>query len=296
MWSHVLVNGDDMAFKCDASFYPIFVQAASDAGFKISQGKQYLSPDWCLINSQVFMRRSGSMKRLGYLNMKLILGESLKTGVSRATPTMIGKDLSKMVQLCPWTNCAVPAALHRWRKDWFGAFVPNWYLPVHLGGFGLDRRFAPKTLRFSRAQREVAAQFVSTPSMALYRLPGMNLPLASVAGSLANWRMVPGPYVQESSESDALDDPWLARLALAYRAYKGSKEVSDRTFLFRFRPQFRLRPMSTEGLERYWFARLFATRLPPCPPLRVLPKLSLQDQFRSALVSWDKWEGSDIVI
>jgi hypothetical protein len=117
MLPHVLVNGDDMLFKCERSFYDVFVRTASDAGFKISQGKQYLSPDCCMINSQVFIRRSLRMVRVGYLNLKLVYGESLKTGSSAATPVQVGKDLSKMVRLCPWTNCAVPFALNGGRTS-----------------------------------------------------------------------------------------------------------------------------------------------------------------------------------
>ncbi len=271
MWDNVIVNGDDMLFKCPESFYPIFLQTALDAGFKISAGKNYLSKDCCMINSQVFRRSGGQMKRFGYLNLKLVKGVSLKGGDSEATPTQIGKDLSEMVKLCPWAGCAVPAAFRRWKKDWFGPiYRPNWYLPVHLGGFGLDRTLAPPTLRITKSQREMAARFVSDPRMALYRRKGMNLPTIQLAGALANWRMVAGPYVPREEESTDLSDSWLERLAYAARANSGSKGVADSVFISKFRPQYRLKPMSIEGIDLYWDAQVFASRLPLCPPIGLI--------------------------
>jgi len=278
MWGNVLVNGDDMLFKCDESFYPIFLKTAADAGFKISAGKNYLSPDCCMINSQVFRRVKNSMKRCGYLNLKLVSGVSLKTGESESTPTQVGKDLGEMVKLCPWSACSIPTAFGRWGQDWFGPiYRPNWYLPVHLGGFGVPRELAPITWRVTRAQRLVAAKFVSDPRLALYRRKGMDIPSVQLAGALAKWRMVPGDYVHEESESSDLRDSWLERLAYAARACHGSVEVSDKVFIAKFFGEYRLKPMSMEGIERYWSAQVFATRLPPCPPIGLIKVRSLTD-------------------
>jgi hypothetical protein len=54
MRRNVLVNGDDMLFKCHPEFYPIFNECARDAGLFRSMGKQYLSDTFCMINSQIF--------------------------------------------------------------------------------------------------------------------------------------------------------------------------------------------------------------------------------------------------
>lgn len=271
LWNQVLVNGDDMLFKGNEELIRIFRQTALDAGLKFSQGKNYSSPDCCMINSQVFRRTGGVMRRYGYLNMKLILGVSLKSGESHATPTQIGKDLSEMVKLCPWTSCAIPKALSRWGKDWFGPiYRPNWYLPVHLGGFGLDLKQAPDSWRVTRSQREMAARFVSDPRLGLYRRKGMFLPVAKIAGALAHWRLISGPYVEGPGESDNVTDSWLERLAYAVRASSGAYEVADKIVVCRFRPQYKLKPISDDGLKKYWSARWMATFLPPCPPLGCL--------------------------
>jgi hypothetical protein len=52
---NLIVNGDDMLFKpIDKLFCDIFSQVAKEAGFKSSQGKDYLSEHLAMINSQVF--------------------------------------------------------------------------------------------------------------------------------------------------------------------------------------------------------------------------------------------------
>jgi len=267
MWKNVLVNGDDLLFKCDASFYPFFLETAAMAGFKISIGKNYLSRDCGMINSQLFKRSNGRMKRCGYFNQQLMRAFSIKEGSSLATPEQIARSLSEMVSRCPWTACSIPKTMERWHSDWTGPFRPNWYLPVNLGGYGMDRALMPETCRFTRSQRIMAARFVHDPRLSLYRLPGMDIPTAKLAHALANWRMITGDYVPRESESEDVSDQWLARLAYASRAHQGSKPISDKVFVSKFARQYRLKPMSLEGIERYWNARLFAFDLPPCPPL-----------------------------
>jgi hypothetical protein len=267
MRKSVIVNGDDMLFKCTRNFYNIFLEVSKEVGFKISQGKNYLSPDCCMINSQVFKRTFGTMKRFGYLNLKIVKGSSLKGGESNAVPTQLGPDLSRMVERCPWTHCSIPAALNRWKKDWFGPiYRPNWYMPVHLGGFGIPKRFAPPSWKVTRSQRLMAARFVNNPSMALYRRKGMDIPTTKLAGALVNWKMFPHTYVPNKHEIVASDD-WLARLAYAARAHSGSKEVSDNIFISRFKPEYRLKPMSYDMLEKYWDAQVYAVQPPTCPPI-----------------------------
>lgn len=271
MYNNVIVNGDDILFKCPRDFAPIFYETAFEAGFVISQGKNYLSPDACLINSQLYIRVNGLMVRRGYLNLKLIKGSSLKSGDSTASPDQLGKDIGKMCENCPWAVSAIPTAFKRFEGEWSGKFFkPNWFLPVHLGGYGVPLQFAPLDLKITRAQREIAARFVHDPRMALYRTKGISLPTAQYAGAIANWRMIPGDYVRSAGELtvDEMNDGWLGKLAYAVRASTGSSEkTTDARFISTFRPQFRLKPMSIEGLERYWNAQVFAFDCPPCPPL-----------------------------
>jgi len=280
MYHNVRVNGDDMLFKCNASFYPFFLAAADDAGFKISQGKNYMSRSCALINSQ-FFRETGpktcrTVNRVGYLNLRLITGTNIKASEeSLATPCQIGKELGKLCALCPWAVCAIPAAFQRWASLWKGRiFQPNWFLPVHLGGFGVPPEYAPSTATITLEQREMAARFVSEPQLALFALRGgLSIPVRDLKGACLSWRWVVGDYVQRSYEGEDLSDAWLQRLAYACRAGGFDPSHSDPMMkVRRFKRQYALKPMSRSGLRTYWRARLFAQTTVPCPslsPLRV---------------------------
>jgi len=116
----------------------------------------------------------------------------------------------------------------------------------------------------------MAARFVADPTMALYRRKGMNIPTAKLAGALARWRMVVGSYVPTENESSDVQDAWLERLAYASRAHQGAQHVSDSVFVAKFKPQYRLKPMSMEGIDLYWNAQVFAVQPPPCPPIGLI--------------------------
>jgi hypothetical protein len=291
----VLVNGDDMLFKCELSLYHIFMDTLKEPGFKVSQGKQYLSADFCMINSQIFLRQKGSMVRKGYLNMKLILGTSLKGGESQSLPTQITRDLNKMIELTPWTNCAIPKALSRFGKDWFGKrFQPNWYLPVHLGGLGLDPKNAPPSLTLTKEQRVMAANFIAHPELALYRKYGEgHVPIAKMGKAIASWHwdVAPegAPYVPRETEDQSAQDSWMARVSMAYRGSLSKSPdmytTTDEVAFAQLPIDYRLKPMSDERIAAYSHARLFCSFLPACPPLgtlragtaAILPKINQND-------------------
>lgn len=278
IFEYALVNGDDILFKGPAELIAIFKRVASLVGFKTSQGKNYVSLDTCLINSQLFQRRGDVMVRKGYLNLRLVKGNNIKAriagGEKPVTPSQLGGELSKMVHLCPWTSCAIPTAFARWKKDFNKSwFRPNWYLPVHLGGYGVDINLAPKEWRITRGQREVAALFVADPSLALYRMRGgMSLFTKQFVQSTLKPRMIPGSYVPQAYEALITDskDEWLARIAYATRAaWMDSEKYGDdlAVVVSKFRKQFRLKPMSSDGLELYWNAQFFTVGAPACPPI-----------------------------
>jgi hypothetical protein len=106
----------------------------------------------------------------------------------------------------------------------------------------------------------------------------MSLTALQLAGAVANWRLVVGDYVPEKHESVTLADAWLERLALAVRAAGWSAQVTDRVFLYRYRPQFRLKPMSLTSINLYRSAQVLASHLPLCPDLGLLPRLRLEDE------------------
>nr|UJQ92941.1 MAG: putative RNA-dependent RNA polymerase [Narnaviridae sp.] len=274
MKEHVLVNGDDMLFKCLASFEPIFISTAAEVGLKVSVGKNYLSPHSCMINSQLFQRCGGKMVRRGYLNLKLIKGSSLKTGHSHAFPTQIGRELNEMARHCPWVSSSFPYAMERFEKyeKKFGMnFKPNWFLPVHLGGYGLSPQFANPGWKVTRLQRIVAGQFVKDPTSALMRLRSIPIVSRKLIGAVCTWYMVPRKYWNWEPESELWsethDDGWLQRIALASRASLGPKEFDDRPILRKMALNRGDGALTAEKMAEYWDVKFMSYKPPECPPL-----------------------------
>jgi len=53
----VLVNGDDILFRSDQEFYEVWQRHITEAGFTLSLGKNYISPNVLSVNSQYFLHR-----------------------------------------------------------------------------------------------------------------------------------------------------------------------------------------------------------------------------------------------
>lgn len=273
--------------------------------------------DWCVDTAPLpNIRRNhqscGQVKRHAYLNLNLVLGVCLKKqGADRATPTSVARDLNVMARMCRWSRNCLPEAMLRWRDDWADKssnarlFLPNWYLPVHLGGCGLDRGFAPKDFRVTREQRFVASCFIDDPSLCLYLADAMDIPTWRYAKSLLKTTMIPSDRCHVASENEVrasrapadrvgewqaaghpdwlsrlAADPWLAKICYAGRLRNGATEPLSETslinaFLFKLRRTkngryARLTPASTSTIERYWTVRFFASFVAPAPPLHPL--------------------------
>jgi hypothetical protein len=222
MKRNVIVNGDDILFKGPKDLIEIFKKVANEAGFQISVGKNYVSPDFCQINSQIFIRRNGIMSRKGYLNLRLVKGTNIKEGESSATPLEIGKSLSEMVRLCKWSASSIPYAMMRVSKRVKGWFKPSWYLPVHLGGYGIDRSLMPSEQYFTRDQRKVAAHFIRNPDLRLLRKSVLSRQkLDKLPDGFLSSKIVFGSYVPEISESFETEDQsgWTALMSTYNRLY-----------------------------------------------------------------------------
>jgi len=229
-----------------------------------------------MINSQLFVEKHGSkgqivMTRRGYLNLALVKGVYTKTGASLATPDQIGKDLSLMVHYCPWASASIPWAFARWKKA-FGPFTPNWYLPVHLGGFGVDVRFAPDDWKVSRPQRLLAAKFVTPGSdLALFKASNTQKTIKGLAPLLGSWALRPTCDMSDSDYLNAdMTDEWLVRGAYASQASccgKPPRVVGPAKALMIYDRKGRFHPMSDAGLVKWWSARLTSAVKASCPPL-----------------------------
>jgi len=80
----VLVNGDDILFRCDEEFYTAWKSNIAEVGFELSLGKNYVHRSFLTINSTGFLWTSdGRIVDVPYLNVGLLTGQS-KLGGSRA--------------------------------------------------------------------------------------------------------------------------------------------------------------------------------------------------------------------
>ncbi|APG77273.1 RNA-dependent RNA polymerase [Wenzhou narna-like virus 5] len=286
MYNNVLVNGDDMLFKCERSFYEIFVKTALDCGLKMSQGKQYLSVDHCMINSLVFKRVGNLMRNQGYLNLKVISNESLKDGVSLCLPTQISKTINEMCSLVPWACCIIPTVFKRWSSDLkFLNFSPNWFLPCHLGGFGVERRFG-SVFKLTRQQRKVCTMFVKNPELSLYFTKGFSLDhfykfKSQISGALSH------PRFKQSycplNDNECSDDPWLERISLIHRFSSFALRKNEVAKLREFGKElYRFRTMPREKVDTLVHLKFVSIKGPICPPLPPLKLRTLNSHIESS--------------
>jgi len=301
MDNSVLINGDDIAYVGDERFRDLYDYAASQMGFVKSPGKNFESTTSVQINSRIFTVQGGSFAQVGYLNMRLLTGLSQKTGESLSTPIGLATSLNKMCQLEPWTKWAVPVAMKRFQKDWLNGkglgvpgLVPNWYLPTHMGGYGLHTDLLPTAgdLRVTPLQRRLATYFLSDPELSLYE-PMIATPTIKdviLRAAMTQKHLQPGSWVPPAHlvrRSDGLD-PWQERLEYMARALhagpldtiQGGKRVT-RDMLELQRPNVRMirkfvkgirctHMLSQKRMVQLWDAVWYVTQPPACPPLHPL--------------------------
>jgi len=274
------VNGDDILFKCPLSFVPFFNQAARDAGFRLSVGKNYVSPDFAMINSQVFGRKDGSMVRFGYLNQRFITGGHIQDEVefSAATPVGLSSELNKMFNYLGNASF-LPAIMSRFPQMGGDRFFPNWFLPIHLGGFGISLKWSPGDgLSLTKRQSKVARIFAESPST-LYYLKGLpKIDRKFAPRALVTFSPVFGDSVQQSFEDFDLTDPWLERFALlsriSHRNLNPAPEVAIRNIILH-REGFhgkrrKIIPFCADDILAHWTIRYSGVPGPTCPPLSSL--------------------------
>jgi hypothetical protein len=286
MIKNVIINGDDMLFKCLDDFYPVFKQAASDAGLKLSVGKNYLSKDCCMINSQIFKldKQKNVMVRQGYLNLKFLKEvddsrqDDLRSDLN-SNPTQVSREINRMITLCNWTECIIPCIFQcRWIDENFALhdrkhkLSPNWFLPVHLGGYGVDIKYAPKDLKITRDQRKLARAFIKDIKLQLFIKEASinskikNININSFPGAFLNYKVTDKfrPLNEHETEDS---DPWLGRLSLIYNM-ANSKEVKD-SFGYKAK-HFNLRtvkPFTREKVMRLFEIKLISNKSCDLPSL-----------------------------
>jgi hypothetical protein len=242
-----IVNGDDLLFKCPQGFYPIWVACIQDAGFVLSTGKNYVSRTVCQVNSEIFKVDTTGVEKIGYLNQKLIFGDLNSESVHaqeiwdknthsmrKMTPVTLASELNTMFRYCEFAPRALGLAFRRWDGDFSVTKLhgrrPNWFLPPHLGGFGVEPKYAWKTPEYTKEQLTMATWMVLNPTQALYRViqPTKRDGLIDryFAGKTADWKLLRNldQDLKHAPPSlpfprDSIEDEWFQRLTYLSRIY-----------------------------------------------------------------------------
>jgi len=218
-----LINGDDICFPCTEVEFKRWKGFARGLGLVISPGKSYLSKEYALINSQLFDLRK--RRRVGYLNLKLVLGTSLKGGgITSARQIDISRSLNDMLEF---------ATAYRWWpvSDWLRPYAPvlvpgiNWFIPAHRGGLGLDRSLSFKPVIPTRWQRKLAGATYVDPTLSLssgikssiFRL------VVGVIGTPRAWssRREWAHLASRAAKRQAVYEAWFRRLSSDFTALTG---------------------------------------------------------------------------
>jgi len=281
---NVIINGDDCFFVSPDEYFLVLHRSNCDeVSLRTSKGKDYRCTEGGLINSQFFRRNEDRLERVDYLNQRFIFGNNIKKkssgkpgefAVETVKITDLTRDINRMVKRAKWTRSAVPACLERFSKPREDEVIPNWYLPVHLGGLGLDPCNGPRIIKVTKQQRILAAQFVNKPELSLYRSKGV-LPAPKIMQHLVpQCKLVVGDYVMNMDETEESIDPWSERVAYYNQCRNGMKRIplqkEFEILATRIRKDYRLKPIGEDTLLSYWrFSRyIYEKWIPECPSLK----------------------------
>lgn len=163
----VLLNGDDILLVLDREGVQRWKEGAAALGFELSPGKTIVSRSSCSINSVVYAVNPRSVQlvsRVGYLNLKLVWGSSLKAGHSEAYQIEVGAAVGRMIQGAPWTAPVLASAMSKYKSALPGA---NWFVPVALGGCGVPPSLAHGKIVLTAWQRKMAWAALNDPRLSI---------------------------------------------------------------------------------------------------------------------------------
>lgn len=288
-----MINGDDLLFCCPHSNFwttdlaSIFEQVALEVGFEFSVGKNYISDHSIMMNSQAFKKISkpnepAFFRKCGYLNQRVSLG-SVASKKNLNTPLTAAVSLSKMLKDLPRASPFITTLQKRYpvldKKFHLKGqcFRPNWFIPVHLGGYGLDIRLCEK-FEPTPSQLLVATRFLTERNLQLLAACGdeLSLNLSTLGGIVGKLSIVKKgdqnvlPYPVTRFD----DDAWAQRLAYLTTYQNLSSPLSNLAKICAAlkNPEkgYWCEPMSIEKMVEFWNVDLLFPTPPPCPPLNPL--------------------------
>jgi len=175
-----------------------------------------------------------------------------------------------------WTKCIIPSVFKRWKND--GPFKPNWYLPVHLGGYGMGLDLSPSTWNVTRNQRQMARLFLERKEVMLFRTLSNDLETGRLlqnptfrklltANLKFNFRQPNRPL----NSHETLENPWLERLTMAKRCSEAGGRlpsvgvpVLNKQLSYEFQDY---RPLKFSSLESCWDMNFYSIKGPVVPDL-----------------------------
>lgn len=275
-FKHVKVNGDDILFKCNPELFDIWRQCVIDVGWTPSPGKNYLCKGFAQINSRNYILKNNKLTRVGYLNLKLVTGFSLKSGESEADPETLGTNLNEMVRFCPWSSPSIPKCLIRFNNRYRGKFKPNWYLPAHLGGFGINADLDEGTeIGISIEQRKVASLLLTNRREHLTK----KIEYGEVRWEKMHKKLLAFQPPVHFAQIDEYVDPSIytedfsastGRLTLIHQwsnAGQSQSKTEKKIYLRWFNKWQSRKPISINKLFKYWEPRQYCMKVEEMPSL-----------------------------
>jgi len=210
----VLINGDDILFQGDDRFYAIWRSTIAEFGLKLSVGKNYFSPQFLTVNSELYVFETEPEKierpwwgglLPDFYRARTQIKRKFGLDVLTCDPRLVlSRVQDKFLASVPQDLRGL--ANNIWHRQMLGCGLLdqysglNWYIPVQYGGIGLDST-GRTSLRVTEAQRRLAVRLAldrgkgppnlsaegSLPSAGVRRAIEGNLPTRRVTGTLISF-------------------------------------------------------------------------------------------------------------
>jgi len=138
---NVLINGDDILFRTNRTFYQRWLDSLPLAGFVPSPGKNFFHPRYCTVNTQLFNVTRNVVTPIPFFNAGMLLGQSKVSGAGNSKPVWtlynnVIAGASDPTQAHYGFLHYNHAAMTLASKSNDG-YQMNYFLPTRLGGLGL---------------------------------------------------------------------------------------------------------------------------------------------------------------
>jgi hypothetical protein len=142
---NVMINGDDIMFKCSKARYQNWLDTLEQAGLTPSPGKNFFHEKYGTINSALFYQQSATVtKYIPFFNVGMILGQSKVARMSEEEGEKPIHCLHKDAIMGALDPIRADLRFRTYNKEvltksstMYDGTVLNWYLPTTMGGLGM---------------------------------------------------------------------------------------------------------------------------------------------------------------